>query len=266
MNSIPMEVATLGQVSPCWLFENRAYRYIVNGFEQVLLPTVDEEYLPVLEEMGIPYRPATENKYEYWKAGCFKEEEVRLPLYRTEGKKYKFTKNYTKAVVTSETKEAAFELSEDVEKRIELFQAKKKRNETIQYLRQMLAGEEAIGVDYLRNPFLTTTGINYYKILDLIADNEHIRIFPVKALMNTARAYRWRNYCCNLMMDEDEIDYTLDTDYIAIFDMTKIQDKDEIDIKVPEGKKGLYIGRKAWQLKEWCRSIGVRRINVIEAE
>lgn len=264
LNSIPMEVRTLGQVSPCWLYENRVYRYMVDGFErESLLPTVDKECLPVLQEMGIPYRAVGE-KYEYWKEGNFKETEMRLPLYRREGRQtYKFVKNYTSTVVTDETIKAAFALCTDVEKQIEAFKLEKKKKETIQYLKKLLAGNVAVGVDLILDPVLTKK--EHCKLLDFITANDHIRIFPVMALMNPARMDMWRSYCWDLMMDEDEIDYTVDTNYIAIFDMTKIH-KDEIEIKVPIGKKGLYIGRQAWQLKKWSRSIGVRRINVSEAE
>lgn len=226
------------------------------------MPTVDEEYLPVLQEMGIPYRAAGE-KYEYWKEGNFEEAERRLPLYKREGREtYKFVKNYTATVVTEETTKAALSLCEDVNKKIEIFKFEKEKEETIKYLKKLLSGNVAVGVDYKLDPVLTS---KHYRLLDLITANDHIRIFPVMALMSPARAARWRSYCWDLMMDEDEIDYTVDTDYIAIFDMKKIQ-KDEIEIKVPEGKKGLYIGRQAWQLKKWSRSIGTVRINVSEAE
>ncbi len=262
MNSIPMEVRSLGLISPCWLYENRVYRYMVDGHERAsLLPTVDEECLPVLQEMGIPYR-AVGDKYEYWKEGDFEEREIRLPLYRREKETYKFVKNHTGTVVTDETTKAAFSLCEEVDKQIEIFKFEREKEKTIQYLKKLLAGNTAVGVDYKLDPILTS---KHYRLLDLITDNDHIRIFPVMALMKPAHMARWRSYCWDLMMDEDEIDYTVDTDYIAIFDMTKIH-KDEIEIKVPIGKKGLYIGRQAWQLKKWSRSIGVRRINVSEAE
>lgn len=127
-----------------------------------------------------------------------------------------------------------------------------------------MAGEDAVGIDYKSDPILEKK--HYYDVLNFITAKDHLRIFPVKALMSKERISNWRNCCFDLLMDEDEIDYTLDTQYIAIFDMNCIQKKDNIQIKVPAGKKGLYIGRQAWQLKKWSRSIGVIRINVEEAE
>lgn len=263
MNSRPMETTSLVQISPCWIFENRNYRYVENGRKSSLtLPTIEKEYLPVLDKMNVPYREV-DGKYEYWKKGCFEEKEVSLPLYRIVNGKYKFTKRYTGTVVTSETMEAAQSICKDVEKAISVFKLEREKEETIQYLKKLLAEEDAVGVDYKTDPILKH---KHYDVLDFITAKDHIRIFPVKALMNEERMCRWRNYCWDLLMDEDEIDYTLDTQYIAIFDMNRIQKKDNIQIKVPAGKKGLYIGRQAWQLKKWSRSIGVMKINVEEAE
>ena len=265
MNLLPMQT-TSTLPTQCWLFDSNKYYYMESGERKQLLPTLKLEYEQVLLDLGIPFRKTIDGtEYEYWQSDTYEEKELILPLYRLTNDEYRFVKYYTGKIVADSTSQAAFSLDEQVSQKITEFLENKRIEKLVHGLKRIMDGKEAIGVNHKYNPL----EIYYYKEMDLISGEDHIRVFPVFALMSEASQQRWKNYCSvELFMDDDTIDTDpkLSTDYVAIFDMKKIRKDAVVELKVPHEKEGLYIGRKGWQVNEWCKKLGIKRINVIATE
>lgn len=82
---------------------------------------------------------------------------------------------------------------------------------------------------------------------DFVTDKDHFKILPVKTLTKN-----------------DAIDYcTYDTNYYVVFDVNKIELNSEIELQVPKGKEGLFIGKNGWQVRDWCSKLGIKKIHVV---
>lgn len=263
MNSIPMQTRNLSTLPQCWLFGSHKYYYMESGKRKQLLPTLKLEYEQVLLDLGIPFRQTIDGtEYEYWQPGNYEEKKITLPLYRKiTDEEYKFVKYYNDKIITDSTSQAAFSLVEQVSQKITEFEKNKKKEKLVHDLKCMLDGREAIGVDHTANPLES----NYDKELDLISGEDHIRVFPVYALMSEEKMQSWEDYLSDLLFMDDDIDYNpyLSTNYVAIFDMKKIKENVVAELEAPHGKEGLYVGRKGWQVKEWSEKLGIKKINVI---
>lgn len=78
---------------------------------------------------------------------------------------------------------------------------------------------------------------------DIIFDNRHIKVLPVKAI-------------------EDK--KTKRTKFYIAIDVDKVELNSSLELKVPKYKKGFFIGTGAWQVAYWCKKLGLRHIDVVE--
>lgn len=78
---------------------------------------------------------------------------------------------------------------------------------------------------------------------DLIFDNRHIKVLPVKAIDGKK---------------------TKRTKFYIAIDVDKVELNSSLELKVPKYKKGLFIGTGAWQVAYWCKKLGLRHIDVVE--
>lgn len=87
--------------------------------------------------------------------------------------------------------------------------------------------------------------INYYNDEEthIKIGNEEIIIFPVKTINFGIPMYENKN---------------------AVFKV--ISNPKIITLKVPKGEAGMIIGTNGWQIKDWTKKVGAKRINVVEVQ
>lgn len=74
---------------------------------------------------------------------------------------------------------------------------------------------------------------------------ESIKVFPVRYLKKSS---------------QDKVA----SKYAVAFDMKKIKLNSVVELKVPKGQMGLFAGRHHWQVKEWCKQLGLKYIKIVE--
>ncbi len=266
MKTMPMTTTSLKNITSCWLYQDHRYKYVEKGHIISLLPKVDLRYKPVLDRLGISYRKdAIGLGYEIWDPTCYEEESVTLPLFIQIEKSFRMLKKYTGTIVTSDTTKAAFALFEQaVKPEIDAIKEKEKERELISSLKTALNGNAACGIDCNRHFDLRTCN---KKSMALGGGGAHFMVLPVHTLMTEKKRLELAAYYEENGMNPDTIQTVLDTDYIAIFDMTKLSTGATVDLYVPAGTEAMFVGRGGWQVKEWCDILGgLLKINVKAAK
>lgn len=265
MNTMPMITRTISSVSQCWLYQDRIYKYMENGFALSMLPTVGAEYKHILEEFGIPHRADISGlNYEFWDPDCYKTRQRSLPLYIYTNGEYRYIKNYTGTVVSNDTRDAAFMLNDDVVKpEIKRLEEEKKARTMICLIQDLLNGQPACGVSRYANPLLQNIT---KECTDIVLGDEHYKIFKVHTLMTEERkAFLEGQYWdyCGTELNLSPESCKLDTDYLAIFNVNECEVGYPLEIQVPVGTEPIFVGRKGWQVKDWCKELGgLLKINV----
>lgn len=234
-------VPTLCDISECWLYENKRYIFIENGSRYTQLPVLNSECEDILTELGIPFRPTLDGKgLEYWSKDKYEEIPFDAPLYvRYEGL-YRYIKNYTGNVVTSETTEAAFQLADKVVKPyIEEISKKASERKLFNIIRDEIGDKPAVGI-HIQN--LTGYVYDCFKDsdeLNLNFEGIKFKLLPVKD---------WYGYLR----------------YVAVFNMNKIQHDANVTLEVPYDTEGIFIGHKGCNVRNWStHKLWVPRIDVI---
>lgn len=133
---------------------------------------------------------------------------------------------------------ARMNIPEEVRKAAEN-NTRKQREEFLQLVKEQLNGERAVGFygNHYRN-----------KVEDFFLDGRHIKVLPVRVLRK----------------DEKDEEKTVKkyTGYYVAFDVDKIELNSEVELKVPSEKTRMFVGTKAWQVAEWCRKLGLKKIKV----
>lgn len=247
-----------------WLFIDGKYIYCEGSIHNpALLPIIDIEYESILKEHGILYRRISNTLLEFWDEKCYEEVDITLPTFIPWEDGYRQVKCHTESIITEETQEKAATLNYEVvlpavsemqrKKKAEefkLFQKQKQEYEASQ--RKKLANilANAMGDDSTvvfedgslsYNDFIPSEGIC------LNADGIDIKVFNVCLLSNI-----W----CNEFY----------TPYIIAFDMGKLPSSGYLELQVPKGEAGMFIGREGWQVKKWAKSLGLKYIYVTEKE
>lgn len=256
-----MTTSTLYSVPACFLYQDRTYKYLENGKVMGTLPTVKLEYKEILDELNIPYElDATGTNYVIWDSECFEERTKTLPMYIGSKSNYRMVKKHTGTIVSSESVKAANSLLSIVQAKIEAFKQEQEQLALISELKKALNGNTACGVDCSRNSALSTFK---GRTVEIVHGDTHIMVMPVHTLMSESKQANLRATCFIYGIDTDNLDYTRETNYIAIFDMADLTAGATIDIFVPEGSEPIFVGRKGWQVRKWCEKLGgLLKINV----
>lgn len=114
------------------------------------------------------------------------------------------------------------------------------RKEFFQLANQELNGMLAVG--FFRNGRNTD-------VEDLIFEGKHIKVLPVKVRMFDKVKKK---------------EFEKKTGFFAAFDVDNIELNSVVEIKVPKGRVSMFVGKDAWQLRQWCKKLGIKRINVVE--
>lgn len=236
MKNIPMTVNSKTLLPDCWLYQNK--HFLLHSLD-VRLPSLPSSYESVLKDLKIPYRLTFDELLEYWDPSNYKEEDLTLPLYASlpDGT-YRFAKNYTGKIPTKNSIIAAKKLIPKVDKAVQDLDLKILAREQTLLLKDWLHGRKAAGFSSYRP--------KYYEE-NFITDEDYLKILPVNKLVKNG-SY---DYCKSA------------TGCYVVFDVNKIELNSELDLQVPKGKEGLFIGKNGWQLKEWCKKLGLKRINVV---
>lgn len=239
MNNVPYSVSTRAQLPECWLHRNRQFEYVGGVFRNRTLPAIYISNEEELKELNIPYRVIKDwfgiDVCEFWDPEVYREEEVTLPLYiELPSGDYRYAnKNHTEVVPDEETVAAANRFKGRVLSAIEELRRKKKEEALYNSIKETLGEKEACG---------------YYSGAQRIpenffSNNEHFKLIPVMMPKYVGAAKR--------------------TGWYAVFNVNQIELNSVIKLEVQKGKEGLFIGTNAWQVKEWCEQLGVKRINVV---
>lgn len=263
MNTIPMTTLTLAPISECWLYQDRSYKYVKSGrIVTRSLPKVGIEYESLLDDLNIPYRlDATGTSYEIWDPACFEERNETFPMYIGTAGNYRMIKKYTGKLVSSDTVTAAKAIFDKVVKpKIDALEKEKQEIALIEELKKALNGRKACGIDCSINNALQTCK---NKEMNLVHGNTHIKVMPVRTLMSEINKAKFISRCEDYLIDTSDLDFTKKTNYIAVFDMADLAVGTIVDIFVPEGSEPIFVGRKGWQVREWCEKLGgLLKINV----
>jgi hypothetical protein len=260
MNTMPMNTRSIASIPQCWVYANKVYTYTEYGRTVDLsLPTVDMEYQGILEKLGIAHKlNASGQKFEIWDPECYTEVMLPpLPLYLSKDYEYRYIKKYTDSVISKESLEAARKIYEEqVKPEIIRFQKRQERCALVLTFKKFLNGRPACGVSRYSDELLRQVPDSG---LDLALDNNHIRVFKVNVLMSESRKARlldeyWDH--CGVELETSADFDKIDTEYLAIFDVTKCEVGSKITIEVPLGTEGIFVGRQGWQVKEWCEKMG----------
>lgn len=241
-------IPNLGSIPQCWLYKDRQYWYMEKGRVGDKLPTTSIGNKGFLEKNGIPFHELSGTTLEYWSPDFYEEVSLTLPLYIPYENGYRYIKEYTGNVITSDTQDEAFSFSEKVEQEIKEEQERSKKEEqersTALELLKALNGRPAVGIS---DELLSYPGISPYNggpALDLAYNGNTIKVLKVYLLS--------RNWCS----------YKIPTVYYAVFDMNQLPSNGILELPVPERDEAMFIGRDGWQVKEWCKTLGLKKIIV----
>lgn len=234
LRTLPEEVTTVLALPECWIKEDGEYRHLKNSVRDKKLPRIEIQYKELLEEMKIPYRIIkikAEEFCEYWSPSSLEEYESTGPLYENVEGKYKYAHRfYTGKIQSQITVKTAKETEEEVLMRKQEFKDKSEMKKYFKEVRELVHGKQAVGAE------IPTMSID---MAERISDAE-IKVLPVKY------ANGWKS------------------DYFAIFNLAEIEGREgrNIQMEVPEGKEGLFIGSGQWQVKEWAQMPWARRLHI----
>lgn len=233
MNNIPMTVNSITLLPDCWLYEKKHYLLKTSSSLEERLPYLDSSFESVLKDLKIPYRSTIvwqKTMLEYWDPTSFEEKEICLPLYipLTDGS-YKFVKNYTGKIPTQSSIVAANKLTKKVNATIKKDEIEK----GILELKNLLHGKKAAGFN---------SDMPRYYEKDFVTEKEHLKVLPVQIIIANFKS---------------------PTGCFVVFDVNEIELNSELNLPVPKDLQGLFIGKQGWQIKEWCKKLGLKRINVI---
>lgn len=259
-----IEVSSLNAIPQAWLYKDHKYTYLSHGKPVTLLPSVVIEHKDLLDALQVPYRQIDDGKkLEVWDSACYKETEITLPLYVCTGNTYRYIKDYTGIVVTNETTDAAFALWENkLYPEITKRDKEKRQKQMIVDLGKTLAGRIACGADTtLKIPDLTLCARRETYVN---TGDAHYKVFPVRTLMSEKRKLALLKTSVDFLVESgesfDNAKYT--TDFIAIFNLDKVHKDAVVDMLVPNGAEAIFVGKNGWQVREWCRQLGLKKIIV----
>lgn len=256
MKTIPKEVKYRDELPECWLAVGESFFYL-GKYEN--LPTIEEKYVRLLVQLNIPF-VFQEKELQFWDPEVYEEVDCCLPTYQKLEGKYRYIGMHTEKRLSEDTIKAAIAFKEQkVEPQKVVFEEQCKQKSLFKGLKHCLAGSEAVGIEY--TAYSSFQQINWFLYEDIIFNEEHIIVFPVYSLISEERREKLESRL-DVKLSKEECQ--LDTDYLVIFDKTKIQGKAVVKLEVPLGMKGLFIGRKGWQLKKWCEKLNVKRIDIEE--
>lgn len=237
MNTIPMIIESLSSLPECWLYQNNFYSHVTTD-SSAHLPHLPNRYEPLLKELEISYRLAEYDSLEYWDASNYEENDLTLPLYIPyKDGTYHFVKNYTGKIPTANSFIAAKKLKQQVQIAVTDFEEEELNKKEILRLRPLLKGRMAVGI----------LNSHLYFEADYVTKEHHLKILRVQ----------------RVELDRFNRISTYGTNHCVLFDVNKIELNSEIDLYVPKGKEGLFIGKNGWQVKEWCQKLGLKKINVV---
>lgn len=241
-NELPKKATTVLALPECWILEeNGICSHLKNAVRDKRLPVIEAQYEDLLEEMGIPHRTigctVSDGLCEYWTPDCYEQAEVTLPLYECFEGEYTYAgRFYTDIVYSQKTLEKAEETATKVKKVKKEFYDKIRLEYCLEQVRELIEGKQAVGFFSYEMDC---------KIAEKISD-EHIEVLPVRYANNDL------------------------SDYFAVFNLEEISKKEgpDIQMEVPAGKEGLFIGSGKWQVRgwtetEWARQLGIRKIWVV---
>lgn len=247
MNNLPREVFSPVSLENVWIFENKHYRYYGEKHLPFSLPTISLEYEAALKENGTPYR-IKGDCCEYWSPEHFEEEKVIAPLYARIGNVYRYTKSYTGIVPTEETIKSAEQTKEVVDytiKKMKLYQTVKSILPEGEFAKAFYAYEK--------------DGLELSEATNLDFNGESFLILPIKRLAplhNNVWYIDGENAPMAFMKTY--------TGWNIIIDVNLIKGKSYLELKVPNGKLGLFIGKGGWQVREISADLNYTKISFIE--
>lgn len=146
---------------------------------------------------------------------------------------------------------------------IKHLEEEKKIRTMICVIQDVLCGQPACGVNRYFDPLLQNIT---KECTDVALGDEHYKIFRVHTLMTEERkAFLEGQYWdfCGTDLNLSPESCKLDTDYLAIFNMNECKVGYPLDLLVPVGTEPIFVGRKGWQVKDWCRELGgLLKLNV----
>lgn len=250
MNTTKSAICKLSEIKEGLVYKHGRYRYIKYGQEVKGLPIAKLEDKEILEILGISYLQKVDDILEYWDASYYEEEEKELPIYIAEsGNVYRFVGYRKEKILTKQTIEAAWKLETTIAELLREEEEERYKKDFINFFKEKLNGKYAIEQNNdCRSCF------EIWQETDIILGNEHIMIFPVYVLENS----------CFINFDDVSAIDKRATKSLVIFDVGKIKRDglEIIEIEVDKEKVSIFNGRKKWQVREWCRKIGIQWIDV----
>ena len=146
----------------------------------------------------------------------------------------------TKTKIPAEVKKAVDTANKQTKRTNRTGQRKQqtaKRREIFDMAVRQLGEEQAVGI-WGERKFVDSE--------DYIFEGRHIKILPVKLLgkEDGGKTIKHRN------------------GFYAVFDVDKCQLNSEVVLKAPAGRAAMFVGTKGWQLREWCKKLGLKKIVV----
>lgn len=232
-------IANKNDLPECWLMENQQISYY-SPERKRKLPRTNISFEDILKKLNIPYRVVGNHACEYWDPKFYIEEEVTLPLYiKCDTTGYRFAcREYTDKTISLETYKRAQKIQGTVWRAIKAFSTKKHKEELWKMLKWKLDGKVAAAMYY--NSFIES---------DIIFNNDHFKVVRVD----------------DIRRDMNQNIFRYSTDYYMIMDVNKIEMNSEIVLEVPKGKKGVFIGKGGWQVKEWLQRFDLKKIYIVES-
>lgn len=247
-NGTIISYSILREIPAYWLFENGKYTYCERyNLKAATLPTIGIEYESILKEHGILYLQISDTELELWDENCYEEVDVTLPTFiRWEGG-YRRVKDHTGAVITKETQDASIALNANVVLPAieELMRQKEmeKRELALKQFKENLVNMllDAMGKS---NVAVIETFCSFYDIGDEIVWSQNGRNLKIYRVSTKLKYFP----------------------YWIAFDMDKMPSSGYLELQVPKGEAGMFIGREGWQVKMWAKALGLKYIYVTEKE
>lgn len=262
---IAMNVDSLLHIDQAWLFKNHKHTYVSHGKPVLLLPSIAIEHKDILDKEQIPYQILPDGKTcEFWDPNVFEEVELTLPMYVQTGENYRYIRDYTEFVVTNETTDAAIALWESkVYPEVNRREEEKRRKQLHADLKRALGDKIACGADTtLKIPDLTSCARRETYVN---SDKLHCKVFPVLTLMSDKAKRNFSRVYNEFLFADGETNFDnakYATDFIAIFNLDKVHKDAVVEMQVPKGAEPIFVGKNGWQVREWCRKLGLKKIVV----
>lgn len=236
--------------SSCWIYANREYWYYTKNPKNQL-PVVNAKYEDILRTYGIPYRKFKESSdsntefCEYHNPKLYSTKELSLPLFTKipDGAYYYCNRNYTGIVVSKECINAAYETRVLVKKAIKDYLAIVDNVSLYRVIKKKLAGN--------------------------VSKMAYIDSYNFKHVSDVDISYKKCSYspdCIyNIRMNYDSfiVIRLVSCNWVAIFDMNKINNDSYLYLEVPNRIIALVIGKNGKNIKHWKKEINVKKIHVI---